>query len=47
VTVHRAVRVELSCPGVTTYADGEPVVPLPATAECVPGAVRVVATGRR
>ena len=25
VTVHRAARVELSAPGVTTYADGEPV----------------------
>jgi diacylglycerol kinase (ATP) len=46
VTVHRAARVELSCPGVTTYADGEPVAPLPAVAECVPGALRVVGTGR-
>ncbi|MCU1667787.1 MAG: putative sphingosine/diacylglycerol kinaselike enzyme [Blastococcus sp.] len=46
VTVIRAARVELSCPGVTTYADGEPVAPLPATAECVPGAVRIVGTGR-
>ena len=39
VTVHRAARVELSSPGVTTYADGEPVAPLPAVAECVPGAL--------
>jgi diacylglycerol kinase (ATP) len=46
VTVHRAARVELSSPGVTTYADGEPVAPLPAVAECVPGALRVVGTGR-
>ncbi|WP_448628706.1 diacylglycerol/lipid kinase family protein [Geodermatophilus sp. URMC 64] len=46
VTVHRAARVELSCPGVTTYADGEPVAPLPVVAECVPGAVRVVGAGR-
>jgi diacylglycerol kinase (ATP) len=46
VTVHRAARVELSCPGVTSYADGEPVAPLPATAECVPGALRIVGTGR-
>ncbi|MGY1605314.1 diacylglycerol kinase family protein [Geodermatophilus sp. SYSU D00815] len=46
VTVHRARRVELAAPGVTTYADGEPVAPLPATAECVPGAVRVVGAGR-
>lgn len=47
VTVHRAARVELSSPGVTTYADGEPVAALPAVAECVPGALRVVGTGRR
>jgi diacylglycerol kinase (ATP) len=46
VTVHRAARVELSAPGVTTYADGEPVAPLPAVAECVPGALRIVGTGR-
>jgi YegS/Rv2252/BmrU family lipid kinase len=45
VTVHRAARVELSSPGVTTYADGEPVAPLPAVAECVPGALRIVGTG--
>jgi diacylglycerol kinase (ATP) len=46
VTVHRAARVELSSPGVTTYADGERVAPLPAVAECVPGALRIVGTGR-
>src|SRR3954447_8099441 len=46
VTVHRAARVELASPGVTTYADGEPVAPLPATAECVPGAVHVLGAGR-
>ena len=46
VTVHRAARVELSSPGVTTYADGEPVAPLPAVAECVPDALTVVGTGR-
>ncbi|TYP89122.1 diacylglycerol/lipid kinase family protein [Blastococcus xanthinilyticus] len=45
VTVHRAARVELSCAGVTTYADGEPVAPLPAVTECVPGALRVVGAG--
>ena len=39
-------RVELASPGVTTYADGEPVAPLPATAECVPGALHVVGTAR-
>jgi diacylglycerol kinase (ATP) len=42
VTVHRAARVELDSPGLTSYADGEPIAPLPVTAECVPGAVRVV-----
>jgi diacylglycerol kinase (ATP) len=46
VTVHRARRVELASPGVTAYADGEPVAPLPAVAECVPGALRVVGSGR-
>jgi diacylglycerol kinase (ATP) len=46
VTVHRAARVELTSPGVTTYADGEPVAPLPAVAECVPGALRIVGTTR-
>ena len=46
VSVFRASRVELSSPGVTTYADGEPVAPLPAVAECVPGALAVIGTGR-
>jgi diacylglycerol kinase (ATP) len=46
VTVHRAARVELSGEGVSTWADGEPVAPLPAVAECVPGALTVVGTGR-
>ena len=46
VSVFRAARVELSSPGVTTYADGEPVAPLPAVAECIPGALTVVGTGR-
>jgi diacylglycerol kinase (ATP) len=46
VSVYRASRVALSAPGVTTYADGEPVAPLPAVAECVRGALTVVGTGR-
>jgi diacylglycerol kinase (ATP) len=46
VSVFRAARVELSSPGVTTYADGEPVAPLPAVAECVPGALTVIGSGR-
>jgi diacylglycerol kinase (ATP) len=41
VQVHRAARVELASAGITVWADGEPVGPLPATAECVPGALRV------
>jgi diacylglycerol kinase (ATP) len=47
VTVRRARRVELSSPGVSTYADGELVAPLPAVAECVPGALTIVGTARR
>jgi diacylglycerol kinase (ATP) len=47
VSVFRAARVELSSPGVTTYADGEPVAPLPAVADCVPGALTVLGTGPR
>ncbi|MEU1129257.1 diacylglycerol kinase [Streptomyces sp. NPDC005900] len=43
VTVHRAAAVELAAPGVTGYADGEPLGALPLRAECVPGAVRVLA----
>ncbi len=46
VSVFRASRVELACPGVTTYADGEPVAPLPVVVECVPGALTVVGTAR-
>jgi diacylglycerol kinase (ATP) len=46
VSVFRAARVELSSPGVTTYADGEPVALLPAVAECIPGALTVVGTAR-
>ncbi|MFS8203707.1 diacylglycerol kinase [Streptomyces sp. CWNU-52B] len=41
VTVHRAGKVELAARGISGYADGEPLGPLPLTAECVPGAVRV------
>ncbi|WP_413756420.1 diacylglycerol kinase [Streptomyces sp. MMBL 11-3] len=41
VTVYRAARIELAAPGVTGYADGEPLGPLPLTAQCVPGALRV------
>jgi diacylglycerol kinase (ATP) len=47
VSVHRAARVELDCAGVTSYADGEPVAPLPAASECVPAVLLVVGSGRR
>ncbi len=46
VSVFRATRVELASPGVTTWADGEPVAPLPVVAECVPGALGVVGARR-
>ncbi|GAA2413538.1 diacylglycerol kinase [Streptomyces coeruleofuscus] len=42
VTVLRAARVEIAAEGVTGYADGEPLGPLPLTARCVRGGVRVV-----
>ncbi|MFD9905338.1 diacylglycerol kinase [Streptomyces sp. NPDC059063] len=42
VTVHRAAKVELAAAGVTGYADGERLGPLPLTARCVRGAVRVL-----
>ncbi|MEU5809901.1 diacylglycerol kinase [Streptomyces sp. NPDC047718] len=42
VTVHRAAKVTLEAAGLTAYADGERVGPLPATAECVPAAVRIL-----
>ncbi|MBQ1091111.1 diacylglycerol kinase [Streptomyces sp. B93] len=42
VNVYRAARVELAAEGITGYADGEPLGPLPLSVRCVPGAVRVV-----
>lgn len=42
VTVHRAAKVALEAPGLTAYADGEPLGPLPVAAECVPGALRLI-----
>ncbi|MET9393909.1 diacylglycerol kinase [Streptomyces sp. NPDC006624] len=42
VTVLRAARVELAAEGITGYADGEPLGPLPLSARCVRGGVRVV-----
>ena len=40
VLVGREVR--LSAPGAIAYADGERVAPLPVTATCVPGALRML-----
>lgn len=45
VTVHRTSKITLAAPGLTGYADGEPLGPLPLTAECVTGAVRVLTAG--
>ncbi|MFD7245978.1 diacylglycerol kinase [Streptomyces massasporeus] len=42
VTVLRAAHVEIAAEGVTGYADGEPLGPLPLSARCVRGGVRVV-----
>ncbi|MEU9255965.1 diacylglycerol kinase [Streptomyces sp. NPDC048270] len=42
VTVHRARTVTLEAAGLTAYADGEPVGPLPVAAECVPRALRLL-----
>lgn len=42
VTTHRAAKVTLAAEGITGYADGEPLGPLPLTAETVPGAVRLL-----
>ncbi|AMW09465.1 sphingosine kinase [Streptomyces qaidamensis] len=42
VTVLRSARVEIAAEDVTGYADGEPLGPLPLSARCVRGGVRVV-----
>jgi diacylglycerol kinase (ATP) len=42
VTVHRAAGVTLTSPGITGYADGEPLGPLPLTARTVRGAIDVL-----
>jgi diacylglycerol kinase (ATP) len=43
VTTRRVRSVTLESQGVTAYADGEFLSDLPVTAECVPGAVRILA----
>lgn len=42
VTVHRAAAISLAADGLTAYADGEPLGPLPLTAHSEPAAVRVL-----
>lgn len=43
VGMHRARRVTLRATGVTAYADGDPIGPLPVTIDVVPRALRVFA----
>ncbi|MEU1972445.1 diacylglycerol kinase [Microbacterium sp. NPDC019599] len=43
VSTYRARRVRLASPGVTAYADGDPVGTLPLTIDVVPGALEVFA----
>ncbi|NYH80278.1 diacylglycerol kinase (ATP) [Actinopolyspora biskrensis] len=45
VSTFRARRVSLSVPGVTAYADGEPLAGAPLDVECVPRAVDVLVPG--
>lgn len=51
VSTYRVASITLAADGITGYADGERLGPLPLTAECVRGAVRVLApvpaTGRK
>ena len=42
VTTHRVDRVRLAAEGVSGYADGERIGPLPLTVEAVPGALRLL-----
>ncbi|MDV5144527.1 diacylglycerol kinase [Streptomyces sp. SBC-4] len=43
VTTYRVRSLTVDAPGITGYADGEPLGRLPLTVECVPGALRVLA----
>ncbi|MDX3355752.1 diacylglycerol kinase [Streptomyces sp. ME01-24h] len=45
VTVYRAAAITLAADGITGYADGEPLGPLPLTARTVPRALRLLAPG--
>jgi diacylglycerol kinase (ATP) len=43
VQTFRASTIELASDGITAYADGERICPLPITITCVPGALRLLA----
>jgi diacylglycerol kinase (ATP) len=45
VSIRRIRSVRLSSPGVTAYADGDPIGALPLTVGVVPGAITVFAPG--
>jgi diacylglycerol kinase (ATP) len=47
VSTYRAAEVRIEAAGVTAYADGERLGPLPLTMTCVPGALSVLAPGHR
>jgi diacylglycerol kinase (ATP) len=42
VRTYRAATIQVDAPGASVFADGEPLVPLPLTLTCVPGAVRLL-----
>jgi diacylglycerol kinase (ATP) len=42
VETHRARTIEIVSEGITAYADGERICPLPITITCVPGALRLL-----
>ncbi len=48
VSTARARAVEVDCPGINAYADGDFACPLPVTVSAVPGALRILTpTGQR
>jgi diacylglycerol kinase (ATP) len=42
VETHRARTIEIVSEGITAYADGERICPLPITISCVPGALQIL-----
>jgi diacylglycerol kinase (ATP) len=45
VETHRARTIEIVSEGITAYADGERICPLPITITCVPGALKLLTKG--